>query len=251
MKTKHSIAGWSLWDLVVVMAVCMVMFALLAALKPRRKITYHSISCMNGLKQLGTGYRVWAGDNNDRMPWEASIAAGGWNELLSTTNAAAYCWTNYATMANELGQTPRVVFCPADERRPATNFSSMDNRSVSYFVGLASEAYPQSILGGDRNLGPGLSPGKDYGYSPANNRGNDVVLSTDSQRSPICWSLKMHSEGNMPGTGNLLLGDGTVQKASSVRLRTDYQRNAGVPMTVHAVLTNTPATIPSFRLIFP
>lgn len=252
MKTNRTIAGWSLWDLIVVIASCMIMFVLATVLMPRRQHkAAQRISCVNNLKQIGTGYRVWAGDNNDRMHWNVPLSDGGWRELLGGTNAGIYCWTNYAIMANELGQSPRVVVCPGDERNSATNFSTMDNRAVSYFAGLASDVYPQSILGGDRNLAPGLSPRKDYGYSPANNRGNDVILSTNSQQSPTCWSLKMHSQGNTQGAGNLLLGDGSVQQASSARLRAEYQPNAGMAIAADTVITNGPVTYPSFRLIFP
>jgi hypothetical protein len=50
-------------------------------------------------------------------------------------------------------------------------------------------------------LGPGTTPDPEYGFSPADGRGNDVVIN-----GPVCWSLKMHSRGNPAGWGNILLG---------------------------------------------
>jgi hypothetical protein len=124
------------------------------------------------------------------------------------------------------------------------------NTNISYFAGIgANDSYPQSILGGDRNLGPGLVGRKDFGYSPQNGMGNDVTLSTNPAVSPICWSLKMHSQGNSVGAGNLLLGDGSVQQVTSSRLRTECQAFAGAAF-VKGTTTNAPISS-TFRLLFP
>lgn len=102
-------------------------------------------------------------------------------------------------MSNESGDAAGVLTCPTDERTPVQTFKDCtNNSSLSYFVGiLATARNPQSILGGDRNLGPGTVPQDDYGFSPANGRGSNVTLT-----GPACWSLKMHSQGNTPGRGN-------------------------------------------------
>jgi hypothetical protein len=186
------------------------------------------IICLNNLKQIGTGYRLRApggGTQADRPPSQAPVSLGGWRDLLTNSNAGQYCLSNYAFMREELGESPAVVVCPADERRTARSFTNgFDNTHVSYFVGVdASDVFPQAILGGDRNLGPGLVPAADYGYSPANGKGNDVVISTNS---PVCWSLKMHSYGNASGGGNILLGDGSGQQTSSLNFRVNWLPNA-------------------------
>ena len=140
---------------------------------------------------------------------------------------------------------PSMLTCPADERQPVTNFEALkDNSHLSYFVGVnANDTYPQSILAGDRNLGPGTVPDPDYGFSPTNGMGNDVVIT-----GPVCWSLKMHTSGNTAGAGNILLGDGSAQQATSARFRQIWQPSGGVT-------TNWPAghvpSSPSFRVIFP
>jgi hypothetical protein len=129
-------------------------------------------------------------------------------------------------MANELGVNPKLLVCPADERQAATNFTTdfKDNRHLSYFVGVnANDVYPQSIAGGDRNLGPGLVPDPDFGYSPANGQGNDVVIYTNTT---VSWSLKMHSHGSAGSAGNILLGDGSGQQMSSASFRQNWLINA-------------------------
>jgi len=109
----------------------------------------------------------------------------------------------------------------------------------------ANDIFPQSFLGGDRNLGPGTVPHSDYGYSPINGKGNDVMLSTNSL---VCWSLKMHSAGNTAGAGNIPLGDGSAQQTTSASLRTNWLLHA--EPTADWPAGHIPST-PSIRLVFP
>lgn len=156
-----------------------------------------------------------------------------------------------------------TMICPYDIRQPATNFvikgSPEDNGNgdfkgncnASYFVGVAvSDSYSQAILSSDRNLSPGSAPRNDYGFSPANNSGNDVTLRTNF---PVCWSLKMHSAGKPLGAGNVLIADGSVLQVSSARFASDYQANAGVPSLEDQTNPHSQSRppSPSFRLIFP
>jgi type II secretory pathway pseudopilin PulG len=204
--------------------------------------------CVNNLKQVGTAYRIWSNDNGDHYPVDlkSSSTNGGWGEFASMTNAGKHCWIDYTSIQNELGQSPQVLICPHDERKPAKNFTQLKNANISYFVGVgANENYPQSILGGDRNMSPGLKGKNDYGFSPDDGTGNDVIIQTNA---PICWSLKMHSAGNEVGAGNILLGDGSVQQCSSARLRIDYQVNALDAGNFPAGYVNRSN---SFRLVFP
>jgi hypothetical protein len=151
-------------------------------------------------------------------------------------------------MANELGQSPKLLVCPADERRPAKDFKTdfKDNTHLSYFVGVsANDVFPQSIQGGDRNLGPGTVPDPDYGYSPTNGKGNDVAVPISG---PVSWSLKMHSAGNTAGAGNILLGDGSGQQASSGSFNQNWLSQ--FPPTTNWPASHTPS-VPSIRLVFP
>ncbi|MGA2749919.1 MAG: hypothetical protein ABSG59_14180 [Verrucomicrobiota bacterium] len=221
-KTIPTTAAFTRRELVVVVAVCAVLAVLLIPALQRAGDKSRRITCVCNLKGIGTAYRIWANDNGDRFPASAPVTNGGWNSLLSRTNGAAYCWTNYAIMANELGMSPTALVCPADERRPAASFSNLANSNISYFVGVeANDTYPQSLLGGDRNLGPGTVPDPEYGYSPTNGQGNDVIIN-----GPVCWSLKMHSRGNLAGAGNILLGDGSAQQVTSQNLTQNWLTNA-------------------------
>jgi type II secretory pathway pseudopilin PulG len=207
------------------------------------------IQCVNNLKQIGTAYRIWSNDNGDRFPASQSVASGGWRELLTNADQGFLCWTNYAIMANEMGQSPKVVVCPADERQPAASFTNFANVNLSYFAGVsADDNQPQSLLGGDRNLGGGTKPDRGFGFSPKSGKGNDVAIQTGSNASPVCWSLKIHSKGNSAGAGNILLSDGSVQQVTSGNLRSNWQPCFG--QTTNWPAGHVPSS-PSIRVLFP
>jgi len=212
-------------DLVVVILVLVLLGAMLVPAVQKAREKSWRIRCMNNLNEIGGAERLRTGD------------------LLPKSNAGPYCWKYYASMTNGSGINPKLLVCPTDERQAATDLKTdfKDNSHLSYFVGVdASNVYPQAIAGGDRNLGPGTVPDPNYGYSPTNGQGNDVVLFTNT---PVSWSLKMHSHGNPAGSGNILLGDGSVQQMSSASFSKNWLINAQTG-------TNFPGTN-GIRLVFP
>lgn len=264
----------TLLEVLVVTAILAVMaMMLLPALYPPHHYRNH-ISCINNLKQIGTAYRIWENDNGNLYPALQKEALGGMQEILSNSdNAGQFAYLSYCIMQNEMGQSPKVVVCPEDERTANTNFSpganaptptsafpilnagttgSFDNTNVSYFCGVgALDTYPQSILGGDRNLGDGgysKAPAQDpnYGISgtapnSSPKSGADAIVNTNgtwvfsavngdggiADRSQmLAWSAKMHSKGNSAGVGNILLGDGSAQQCTSASLRQNWLRHA-------------------------
>ncbi len=180
------------------------------------------ISCINNLKQIGTAYRLWADDHGGRAPASQSMSNGGWSEFLANPGQGANCWTNYAILADHLGLSPKLVICPSDDRIAAREFGCyakannlrtdcfQNNSNLSYFVGVSADTkWPRSLLSGDRNLGGGLQPDSEFGYSPTNGSGNDIALPITG---PAAWSLKMHSSDKPAGAGNILMGDGSAQQ---------------------------------------
>lgn len=119
-------------------------------------------------------------------------------------------------MSNEL-VTPKVLICGADkERKMATDFVQFSNANLSYFVGLdAREDTPNSILSGDRNITGGtLSNG---------------FLRVLRPGTAVEWTKEIHQN-----TGNIGLGDGSVQQITTVRLRQQIalQTNAFIRLAV-------------------
>ena len=203
---RISVGGFTLLELVVVVLTLCGMFLLIAlsGAVPAQRAKSARLRCVDNLKDLGTAYRLWGNDNGDRYPAAVPVIQGGWADDVARPDAAALAWTNYVILANGGTNLSQLLVCPTDERQPTAGTPALTN--LSYFIGAdAGDPHPQSWLGGDRNLGPGTVPRDDYGYSPADGKGSNVFI-----RGPVCWSLKMHH-----ASGNILLGDGSVQQMSS------------------------------------
>jgi len=159
------------------------------------------IQCVNNLKQIGLAYRIWEGDNGDKLPMRVPAAKGGAMEPALRGNVAPI----FQVMSNELS-TPKVLLCPVDASRVAAgNFSAgFDNSHVSYLVGLdADDAHPSTLLSGDSNLAMDGKPVKSG-------------LMTITQDHSVTWTSDRHVN-----KGNLGFADGSVwQRADDKKLET-------------------------------
>ncbi len=204
MKPRCSNQSNQALTLVEVVVVIFVLIVLAAMLLPANggSRTPRKIACTNNLRQIGLAERIWAGDHDDKYPFETSVTNGGTMKLNNGRNA----WINFFVMSNELA-TPKILICPADEGRPlpATNFSSDLPGHVSYFFGMQNNSNPQGLLSGDDNFELNGAPIKS-GW---------LELSTNA---PISWTMERHKK-----SGNLLLGDGSVQSTTSHGLQTCWQ----------------------------
>jgi prepilin-type N-terminal cleavage/methylation domain-containing protein len=246
-KAMRDVSAFTFIEMLVVIVIIAVVAALLLPHFSRATAKSPRIACVNNLKQIGTAYRVWEGDG-DRFPAQQTVFLGGWRDYLTNADQGAICWTNYVIMSNELGLNPKLLVCPTDERVAATNFATdfKDNTHLSYFVGVsANDTYPQSILGGDRNLGNELEASGEYGYSPKNGKGNDVAIPIFG---PVSWSVKMHSLGCAACEGNILLGDTSAQQVSGGRFLRNWLSHADP--TTEWPAGHIPAD-PSIRVVFP
>ena len=248
-------------ELLVFIAIIAFLASMLLPALAKAKQKAQRISCLNNLKEIGTAYRLWAGDNGDVPPAQQSASLNGWKDYNANPGATIYnhqvtgpnigqvnadgVTYNYILMQNELGQSPKLVVCPADDRTAANTFTNngIGAVNVSVFVGPgANDVYPQSIAGGDRNLQNGWSQTTQdglFGFSGANNAGADVVLNTSTYKTVqnlggatasggfVGWSAKLHSAGNTSGAGNILLGDGSGQQMSSAGFQLNWLKNAG------------------------
>ena len=203
--------GFSLVELLVVVAIVGILAATLLPALSRAKARSLRISCVCNLKQVGVGFRTWALDHNDKYPMQVSVTNGGTLELIGSPMVFA----SFAVMSNELS-TPKVLFCPSDQgrgRTVATDFPGMPGSSskpilfgsdtnLSYFAGVdATDILPQMFLTGDDNLALDGIPQKSRLVIVR----NDTVLS---------WTRERHVY-----QGNMGLSDGSVQQFSAARLR--------------------------------
>ena len=190
-------AALTLTEVLVVIAALVLLACILLPVLAAWKHKSNRISCISNLKQVGITYRMWADDNGGKFPMQVSVTNGDAMELIATGNVAAY----FRVMSNEL-DSPQVLICPQDtEHISATDFASLNNSNISYFVGLdAADTQPQSLLSGDDNL---MVNGK---------RVQSGILDLHTTDS-LAWTEERHQ-----GAGNVLLGDGSAQQANSADL---------------------------------
>ena len=189
--------------LLVVVAVLAILAAMLLPALASAKRKSKRIQCVNNLKQDGLAFRIWEGDNNDKLPMDVPTAKGGTKEF----DTGADTFRHFQVMSNELS-TPKILACPADNRTAAASFAKLKNQNVSYFVGLeANDEFPQRFLDGDRNITGESDPE------------NGIQKLVPGQR--VTWTQALHAN-----SGNVGLSDGSVQQLSNSGLR-EALRNSG------------------------
>jgi prepilin-type N-terminal cleavage/methylation domain-containing protein len=196
---KRRTWAFTLIELLVVIAIIGILASMLLPALSRAKNKAKEIACLNNLKQIHVGIRLWSGDMGDKYPWDLDQAMGG--------SRGSEDWTDhFRLLSNELSNVQLLV-CPADIeklKRTATNWTTLSgDLNISYFLGTnSSKAETRVILLGDRNVSGGGG-----GLDPYWN----IYLGSSIDAA---WDKTMHQR-----KGNLGMADTSVRKTQTPTLR--------------------------------
>jgi prepilin-type N-terminal cleavage/methylation domain-containing protein len=211
LRRSLHVGGFTLIELLVVIAIIVILAAMLLPVLNRGKMRAKQIQCVNNLREMGLAFNVFAHDHESRFPMQVATNVGGAMEYVQrgylTQGEFYFTFRIFQTISNELVAAQHLV-CPGDATRAETNtFANVNNRNLSYFVGVnAQPGGSTMILGGDRNIAPDMAP---------------PVSICHLYNNSLEWSGDLHRF-----KGNLLFADSHVELTKSPVLRQGVSQNS-------------------------
>src|SRR5437016_8242728 len=125
------LAALTLVEVLVVIGVVGMLFAVFMPALLDRPVKASRIVCINHLKQIGLSFRIFANDHHEKFPMEIPVRDGGTKEIVEF----GLVLPHLLVISNEL-TVPKLLICPSDRRTAASDFGELREGHISYFVGL-------------------------------------------------------------------------------------------------------------------
>lgn len=163
---RAKIGGFTLVELLVVLAVIGILAALLLPALGRGRALAQRTACANNLRQLGVAFQLYFQDNADTFPTSSPQSSLGahpedwvwWQVQATTPDSYTMRDPRRGSVIQELGQyQPQLLRCPADRDADAREVLWHSNPGVeqyfySYSLNAHSDAGMASFISRDRSL---------------------------------------------------------------------------------------------------
>jgi len=138
-RTSH--IGFTLVELLVVVAIIALLIAILLPSLNKAREAGRSVVCMTHLKQIGQAVIMYAGENNQTLPYGcASFPDGGWlsfDDLLNPYLGGTLDLDKQRTNHYLKGNAEKIFLCPSDRLPPKWNVRRSYSLCRNYDRGVA------------------------------------------------------------------------------------------------------------------